>query len=66
MAKKPSCPGLPDGILSSQKSKFWSIWQGLAMKDVGIFRAILTILRTDGILWPFGTLCGIFFLVLVC
>jgi hypothetical protein len=28
--------GLPDGLFSSQKSKFGQILEGLAMKDVGI------------------------------
>jgi hypothetical protein len=27
---------LPDGTFSNQKSKFWSILEGLAMEDVGI------------------------------
>jgi hypothetical protein len=30
-------PGLPDGIFSNQKSQFGSIWEGLAIEDVGIF-----------------------------
>jgi hypothetical protein len=28
--------GLPDGLFSNQKSKFWQILEGLAMEDVGI------------------------------
>jgi metabotropic glutamate receptor 6/7/8 len=30
-------PGLPDGILSNQKSQFGKIWEGLGMEKVGIF-----------------------------
>jgi hypothetical protein len=37
--------GLPDGILSNQKSKFGQILEGLAMEDVGTF-------------WPFGLFYG--------
>jgi hypothetical protein len=32
-----SSAGLPDGIFSYQKCKFGSIFEGLAMEDVGIF-----------------------------
>jgi hypothetical protein len=38
-------------------SKFW---EALAIEDVGILMAILSILRPNGILWPFGTFCGHF------
>jgi hypothetical protein len=40
---------LPDGIFSNQKSKLGSILEVLEMKDVGIFGAILSILRANGI-----------------
>jgi hypothetical protein len=46
---------LPDGIFSNKKSKFGEILEGLAVEDVGIFRAIFSILRASGI---FGTFCG--------
>jgi hypothetical protein len=34
---KRTASELPDGIFSNQKSNFWSILEGLAMEDVGIF-----------------------------
>jgi hypothetical protein len=33
----PGKPGLPDGIFSHQKYKFWDILEGLGMKNVGVF-----------------------------
>jgi hypothetical protein len=63
-------PVLPDGIFSNQKSQFVYILEGLAMEDVGIFRAILFYLTAKWyIFWPFVTLCGhlvLFFHILVC
>jgi hypothetical protein len=40
---------LPDGIFSNQGSKVGQILEGLAMKDVGIFMAIWSILRPSGV-----------------
>jgi hypothetical protein len=42
-------PVLPEGIFSNQKSQCGQILQGLAMKDVCIFMAVLSILRTNGL-----------------
>jgi hypothetical protein len=42
---------LPDGTFLNQKSKFDQILEGLVMQDVGIFRAILSILRSNGIFY---------------
>jgi hypothetical protein len=42
---------LPDGTFSNQKSKFGYILEGLVMEDVGIFMAILSILRLHGIFY---------------
>jgi hypothetical protein len=51
-------PGLPDGILSNQKSKFGRIWEGLAMEDVGIQNGHLVYLSA---IWSISALFGIFF-----
>jgi hypothetical protein len=40
---------LPYGIFSSQKSELGENLTGLALEDVGIFKAILSILRPNGI-----------------
>jgi hypothetical protein len=40
---------------SNQKSQFGYILEGLAMEDVGIFMATLSILRPNA---TFGTFCG--------
>jgi hypothetical protein len=42
---------LPDGIFSNQKSQFGKILKGLAMEDVGILMAFLSILRPNGIFY---------------
>jgi hypothetical protein len=39
--KKRYPAGLPDGILSNQKSQFGLILEGLAIEDVGIFYGYL-------------------------
>jgi hypothetical protein len=39
--------GLPDGILTTQKTQFGEILDGFAIEDVG-----------KCILWPFGLFCG--------
>jgi hypothetical protein len=41
--------GLPDGIISNQKSQFGSISEGLAMEDVCMYT-----------FWPFGLFYGHF------
>jgi hypothetical protein len=46
-------PGLPDGIISYQKSQFWYIWEGLGIQNVGIFSSHLVFLL------PFGTFIAI-------
>jgi hypothetical protein len=48
----------PDGIFSNQKSQFGVILEGVAMKDVGIFMAILSILWPNCNSWSFGAFCG--------
>jgi hypothetical protein len=35
--KVVSIPGLPDGLFTSQKSRFGQILEGLRMKNAGIF-----------------------------
>jgi hypothetical protein len=51
---------LPDGIFSSQNSTLGKFWKVLLMEDVGIFIAILSILRPNRIITKcqFGTFCG--------
>jgi hypothetical protein len=44
-------PGLPDGILSKQKSKFGKILEGLRIENVGIFYVICNILQPFGIFY---------------
>jgi hypothetical protein len=51
--------GLPDGLFSNQKSKFGSIFEGPAIKDVGILYGLLEYFTYEhlGILCPFVHLC---------
>jgi hypothetical protein len=47
--------GLPDGLLSNQKSKFGQILEGLAIENVVIFYGHLVHLTVFSyILWKFG------------
>jgi hypothetical protein len=51
--------GMPDGLLSNQKSQFGSILEGLAMENVGIFYVHLVCFTAIGnILWSLGIFCG--------
>jgi hypothetical protein len=40
--------GLPDGLFSNQKSKFWIVLKGIRQENVEIFFAIWNILQTFG------------------
>jgi hypothetical protein len=42
---------MPDVIFSNQKSRFVKILEGLAMEDVDILMAILSILQPNGIFY---------------
>jgi hypothetical protein len=51
--------GLPDGLLSNQKSQFGKFCRGLAMENLGIFYDHLVYFKAiANILWPFGIFCG--------
>jgi hypothetical protein len=60
---------LPDGILSNQKSQFGKILEGLAIEDVGIFMAILSLFYGQMVhamaIWYILLPFGIFFPFLV-
>jgi hypothetical protein len=60
-----SAAGLPDGLFSNQKSKFWSILEVLAMDNSGIFMAIWRMFRTFGIVLygTFGTFFPFWYIV---
>jgi hypothetical protein len=50
--------GMPDGVFSNQKSKFWEIL-GLAMEDVVYFMDTWSVFMAIWyILWTFGIFCG--------
>jgi hypothetical protein len=52
-------PGLPDALLSNQKSGFGFILEGLGMENVGIIYdhwEYFTAIRYN--LWQFGIVCG--------
>jgi hypothetical protein len=56
-----SSPGLPDAILSNQKSHFWYILEGLGMDNVGIlFGRLEYMISIWCILWQFCAFCGYF------
>jgi hypothetical protein len=55
-----SCPVLPDGILSNQKSPFGLILKGLAMQDVGISNAHFVYFTANGYLVHFVVMWYIF------
>jgi hypothetical protein len=47
--------GLPDGIISNQKSKFGLILEGLGIETVGIFCGLFEyIMAIWYMFWPFG------------
>jgi hypothetical protein len=59
IASSFSATGLPDGLFSNQKSKFWYNLEGLGIETVVIFYGLLEYFTA--ILYnlqPFGTVCG--------
>jgi hypothetical protein len=54
-----SSAGLPNGIFSNQKSRFWLILEDLAMEGVGIFYGHSVYFAVIWyILWPFSIIYG--------
>jgi hypothetical protein len=59
MLRSTQYPGLPDGLFSNQRPQFWSILEGLAMENLGIFYDHLVYFTAMGnILWAFSIFCG--------
>jgi hypothetical protein len=59
--KKHLLPGLPDGIFSCQKSKFWVFLEGYGMENVGVFYGLLEYVMAHWHnLWPFDIVYGHF------
>jgi hypothetical protein len=55
--------GLPDGLFSNQKSKFWSILEGLRMENAGIFYGHLEYFTIIWyLLWPLGNVVVIWYI----
>jgi hypothetical protein len=62
--------GLPDGIFSKQKCRFWFILESVGMENVGLFMVISYVLRLFGIcmaIWfivqVFGTFLTFWYIV---